>query len=518
MNNFLFKVGNALTSSLELHHFKFLPVIYDHPVHNVAFVSHQSMRSGQRLVKKSYPLFFPMETSKDVEKSENDPKGAFNNEFSYDNIDIHMPKLYSKSKQKRRKMRQPRRQSSYWQNMENIEKELRLFWTDQLNVSISKKHPPPIPSESLLNHFERHDLRYAIANIGGRPSVSYRLRNAKIIPGKWSQAVHLKEMKELLHPKNKAGRGLSVGHPPISPQVKRKLNKDKNRQHKIKNSQTGVHGYAQEFSGRYQGDQRWAHKKSRNKKGYWNRSVVIKELFQYLILEKDEYGRPSLYMPRPSELKDDLRQAISRNFGNTKSLCKETNLIPYEEWRYFESQLDMFLELRQYLNLYHDGSESSTFPKLSQIKLNNQHLYDLIMEFGGRKLVASKLDMKFQTQTTNSIFDGMTFGPFNLDFAIKLMCFIRNEIMKVDPPCETQLKLQMPTTKYLIRHGEISLARDIYKYGGHENIARRLNLIFDPAELHQDAKKSFLSHSNHTFFPNEIVLHTCSSRKKYENK
>ena len=105
--------------------------------------------------------------------------------------------------QKPRQVRQiptKRKPRNYWQSASNLRNELIQFWTSH-NVPIDRIHPgqpPPIPSEYILNFFERNDLRGAIASNGGREHVSYMLGGAKIIPGKWKDAVEIEEVKYLL--------------------------------------------------------------------------------------------------------------------------------------------------------------------------------------------------------------------------------------------------------------------------------------------------------------------------------
>jgi hypothetical protein len=207
---------------------------------------------------------------------------------------------------------------------------------------------------------------------------------------------------------------------------------------------------------------------------------------------KEEKGRPSVWMPRPSELategRDDLRQAMVR-FGGSAKTCQLAKLVPYTDWRYFESSLELYVELLKYLVKYHDGSEK-VFPKLADIHNNGfDRLHDLIMEYGGRKIIATKLGMEFQAQTKLDLFKGMNFGAFSLDFVVRLLYFIRNDMMEQEPPLEKPL-LQMPTTQYLLARGEERLVSEIRKYGGHENIARRLHLSFDEDEARRDAKSN----------------------------
>jgi hypothetical protein len=241
--------------------------------------------------------------------------------------------LCRKPKQKRRKMKKPRRPSAFWADIGNMEKELRLFWKS-VHVPIDDSLPPPIPNEALLNHFERHDLRYAIAHMGGRGCVAERLGGATLIPGKWFEACqNSKEVQCLLKPGNPAGVGLSRKVPPIAPYVKRSLFKvvrrkvkqgqnsvvvavaddvdvvvaagdddviasdedheeDRKEDHEEESYSTAVmeedscldfesqfpEEIQQVYSYRFQAGERWAHQSSRNPRGYWDEAVVIQEL------------------------------------------------------------------------------------------------------------------------------------------------------------------------------------------------------------------------------------------------
>lgn len=177
--------------------------------------------------------------------------------------------LYPKRKQKRRKFTNTRRPSAFWADISNIENELRLFW-DSVNILIDNNSPPPIPSEALLNHFERHDLRYAIANMGGRDSVSEKLGGARLISGKWFEACETsEEVKCLLKPGNPAGVGLSRNVPPIAPQAKRSLAKMSKSENVDECDVNAL---------RFQAGKRWAHHSSRNPRGFWNEAKVIDKL------------------------------------------------------------------------------------------------------------------------------------------------------------------------------------------------------------------------------------------------
>jgi len=225
------------------------------------------------------------------------------------------------------------------------------------------------------------------------------------------------------------------------------------------------------------------------------------------------------------EGRNDLRQAIGR-FGGTDHVCSISGLVPYKEWRHFESQLEMFMELQAYLNKYgneqvshnisvskaNGNSDSNSdsdeeqqkkivFPKMRDL-LHNGHdrLHDLIMDFGGRKSVAIKLDMDFQqAQTKLKTFQGISLGKFDLTFCIDLMLYMRKKMMKLEPVIDGIFidgissdgcsHIQMPTVQELLEDGdgEEELADGVEKYGGHECIARRLNFHFDLKEAKKDA-------------------------------
>jgi len=190
-----------------------------------------------------------------------------NNSAENETDTVPVISLDRKLKQKRRTFSKPRRPSSFWAEIGNIEEELRLFWKS-VYVPIDSGVPPPIPNEALLNHFERHDLRYAIANIGGRDVVAERLGGARLIPGKWCEACATsKEVQCLLKPDNPAGAGLNQKVPPLAPHLKRSL---------MKVADSGNKSDVDSL--RFQAGERWAHRSGRNPRGYWDEDKVINEL------------------------------------------------------------------------------------------------------------------------------------------------------------------------------------------------------------------------------------------------
>ncbi len=193
-------------------------------------------------------------------------------------------------------------------------------------------------------------------------------------------------------------------------------------------------------------------------------------------------------MPRLSELSangySDLAQAIARLIGDQKETTIRAGLVPYNEWRFFEDQYSLFIELQTYLELY-DTPDSNVFPKLADINKNGAiTLYNLVQQFGGRKLVAGRLSMLLAPKNKKStIKQDLQWGSFNLNFAVDLIAYIRENQMSVEPPINVPL-ICMPTQKELMQEGEMGehLALKIEEFGGFENVARRLGLVYFDAE------------------------------------
>ena len=113
-------------------------------------------------------------------------------------------------------------------------------------------------------------------------------------------------------------------------------------------------------------------------------------------------------------------------------------------------------------------------------------LHSMIQYYGGRKFLASKLDMltsderkRFNSMSRNAKASAgmMYWGNFDLIFAIRLLLFVRNDNMTKQPPL-TNPAIEMPTQTKLLSSGKIGiyLDRKIQQYGGYENVARRLQL------------------------------------------
>jgi len=145
----------------------------------------------------------------------------------------------------------------------------------------------------------------------------------------------------------------------------------------------------------------------------------------------------------------------------------------------------LFVELKNYLNLYHNGSED-VFPDPLDVKTNHHtNLYHLIRIHGGKVLLAQKLSMKLYR---GEIKDGSSidWGPITLDFIIRLLHFIRSEFMTMSPPLNYPI-ISMPLEQDFHRRGQDNLASLVIVFGGYENIARRLGLAyFDGKNLRMD--------------------------------
>lgn len=210
-----------------------------------------------------------------------------------------------------------------------------------------------------------------------------------------------------------------------------------------------------------------------------------------------EHNRPSVWMPRPSELsmngRDDLRQAINR-YGGVRSICRTAGMISYQEWFYFEGQLELLNELKQYLDEY-ANCDYTVFPNVSDIKRNGyDQLHNLIQYYGGRKFLSSRLNMSIRnnkdkamttrrkvryTNNNNNVNDDVIikFGLFDLIFAIRLLNFIRMDQLKRSPPLQSPV-IAMPSRTKLLSLAEDGewLDAKIDEFGGYENVARRLGL------------------------------------------
>lgn len=163
-----------------------------------------------------------------------------------------------------------RKPRGYWKDLDNIRHELDLQWQDAIAArrrgddneesSPTIPDPPPIPNETLLTFWKRHDLRGAIRQYG-REELSIDLGGAEIVPGKWREAV---QQVQLVRRVVQNDPRLSLEHPPTSSQHLVRL-KD---QYNIENVEEW------QRAGRW----KYKNKSTRNEYGFWDEPTVMTKL------------------------------------------------------------------------------------------------------------------------------------------------------------------------------------------------------------------------------------------------
>jgi len=375
-------------------------------------------------------------------------------------------------------------------------------------LEVCRDQPPPLPSEYLLNYFNRNDLRWAIAQMGGRENASHLLGGAKIIPGRWKEAMELEEVKYLLHRMEE--------YDEYNPQEteSEQIREIRTQQSRGLMHTGSTHNDASantnstanlKLASLVSSSKSLSSMEMRRKE-FWSKEKAIRELYQYLESYRKYKQRPAVWMPQLAELSHEgyskLFNACSRfnslpcvsifsSFQNQDDeIHTVAGLVPFREWRFFESQLQLFIELQNYLVLHHNGSED-LFPDPSQVLMRgHKQLHELIRIHGGKTLLAQKLDMKFawdvnhleagnstRTILSSNSKNYLSWGPFALDFAVQLLHFIRSQYLSLNPPLSSSF-ISMPSEKDLLRYGHDDLARQVIRYGGYENVARRLGLAY----------------------------------------
>lgn len=353
-----------------------------------------------------------------------------------------------------------RKPNYYWNDIENVRLELAQFWKN-LNITSFPENQPPIPSEALLSHFERHDLRGVIVKYGGKDDLSYELGGVPIVPGKWKDAVRNSSIvQDLLRNES---HGLLHDIPPLSPQQKKKALLEENADGTLISRKKT----------------RWSHKSKDERRPikYWNLGKVVDKLYEYLDAMCVKRNRPSVWMPRPAEIQEagrkDLFHAIAR-FGGAKKISEIAGLVAYHEWHYFEGQLELMKALIKYVD-ERQGGDRTFFPTGTELKESGRmSLYYAIQRYGGRKFLMSRFGMQTQSCSSKTYLE-ISFGPFSLDFAIDLLEYIRHDHMEQKAPLKPAV-IRMPTEYVLFQEGRSDLIDGIQKYGGYENVARRLGL------------------------------------------
>jgi hypothetical protein len=133
------------------------------------------------------------------------------------------------------------------------------------------------------------------------------------------------------------------------------------------------------------------------------------------------------------------------------------------------------------LKLYcdeHCGGDSSVFPQYVRLREEGYgRLFRLIQDYGGRQFVAARFGMVHDSVDRKDPFD-LNWGPFDLEFGISLLNFVRQKQMELEPPLRHPA-IFMPTQSALLTSTDATvgkyLDRKILEYGGYENVARYVN-------------------------------------------
>ena len=196
--------------------------------------------------------------------------------------------------------------------------------------------------------------------------------------------------------------------------------------------------------------------------------------YAYAADYRDAYQRPAVWMPRPEEFirkgRRDIRRTL-RRFGGSERVSRLAGMVPCSEWYYFEDQLELLMELQGYLKKHGNGNFDS-IPAPKDVRRHGfEQLYTLLKANGGQNFLADRLGMN--TSDSN-------YSPFSLEFAIRLLSFIRElELRKNPPVADPSIKIPSPSHLLALEEEEAKyLHESIMKCGGYENVARRLGFAF----------------------------------------
>jgi hypothetical protein len=208
--------------------------------------------------------------------------------------------------------------------------------------------------------------------------------------------------------------------------------------------------------------------------------------------------------------------ALVRFHSTYENLCKTYHLIPHREWSYFDSVYQLLSQLYAYYNpgkgnvtgneeLKYFWQTSSDhvvidnrgliFPEVLELKSSHPKLYELIQRHGGRKNVAKRFGIALSNTAEDrpkyyagNLLD-YNYGPFSLTFALLLMTWVRHTMMKMEPIASKNIvptsshgvEIRIPNQQELLRDAECDgkfIHDRIVLYGGYENVARRLGLVW----------------------------------------
>jgi hypothetical protein len=424
-----------------------------------------------------------------------------------------------------------RRPRGYFKQEENMRAELRRFW-DARGVTSEA-----VPSYQLLRFFGEGGLAWGIHHWDSPAELAAALR-VPFIPGKWCFALGTDEVqvmiaKGVLTPQSIAlGRyggapglltGASAGH-----KSQQRLAVAKRARQRVvfqgdRDAGIAKHGY-----------------RPRN---YWkNPDNLRRELYTFLNKNRPAVGQPTVWMPRKIEFahagRDDLSQALSRQ-GGLDYIAEQCGLVPYAQWHYFEKQLTVLKDLQSYIEEF---GVPGQMPLLIEIKDRGwKQLHDGIAAFGGARALSLRLGLsrpqgesvahidptkqngfslrKINRRTTaDGVLDKpqrwhrrkrlpngelviretlpvLSVGPFDLGFALDVLEYVHAAnykrspgepsaaVKRGDADSTWDSKIGMPFRYDLLADGQIELVLQIEKYGGFEEVARRLQLEYQDKDL-----------------------------------
>jgi len=353
-------------------------------------------------------------------------------------------------------------------------------------------YPPPVPNEALLNHWNRHDLRNAIWSFGGRKTLAEALTehsqstthdsksqnknhtDCYIIPGKWKEMTGFRQHKSTTTPHPLISMVLEhdpLLHPERAPVSRGQMKRLQSKRYGM--SEEDIASWMQGTTTTpISGDGNSTPLRKRADPGTWSRDTVTEVLCDYLGWRKRTRGIPSVWMPRLSEFENScdiastderfgyLKNAITNIYGTTTStavtkssneilpnsrgvekLCYEMGLVPYREWKEVEGFHDLMGSLKEHIDNEAAEAQSSpdysVFPKgysTTWRKSGYERLFYLVKNYGGKDLVAGRLGMatslkkQQQKQLTKQ-----TVGPFDLEFGISLMEYVKLDQLRREP-------------------------------------------------------------------------------------
>ncbi|KAG5178113.1 hypothetical protein JKP88DRAFT_350472 [Tribonema minus] len=406
----------------------------------------------------------------------------------------------------------------YWLDSNNVRKELDRFWQSK-GVESSC-----VPSYLLLQYFEEGGLAWGISQWGGGQRVGQRL-GVPVMPSRWAQAVNTTEVQALM-----ANGHLSADSATTGPYGGAAgLVKHGTARFKSVRLQLLARDVRQRFvkpGSVLEGRPKVGYKP----RNYWRDFTNLeRQIFDFLRVYQPAIGQPMVWLPRRVEFeragRADIAQAITR-LGGPDMVAGRHALVPHSQWAYFDKHLSVLKDLQSYIEQF---GVSGYMPPLKELDANGfSRLRDGIAWAGGAKLLAAKLDMQLTPRNhrptepppkvkgltamvatdpeamaaaaaaaadSGQLWGGVVWGDFDLDFAVDLMEYVksqsyRRELGEASPAVRRgeafpwwDSEITMPFRTDLLADRQTKLVLKIEEYGGFENVARRLQLVYEDRDL-----------------------------------